>query len=147
MKGQLERYFQVGIHRTTRLVLGGVFIYAGVLKMRSPQDFADSLASYRLVPYPIVNLWAMGLPLFELLCGLFLLTKYFCRIGLLSIMSLLIIFLGAILSAELRRVPISCGCFGTRSWLDANLWVSISRDLALLLGAVFAYRHYLRRGT
>lgn len=144
MKGRLQRFSPAGIHGATRFILGAVFIYAAIAKLRSPQEFADSIASYRIIPDPIVNLWAFGLPLFELICGVFLLTRYLCRIGLLSSMSLLIMFFAAILSAELRGLPISCGCFGSRSWLDASLWLSISRDGILLFGAIYSYRHYLR---
>ena len=33
-----------------RFVLSAVFIYAAILKMSAPQDLADSIAAYRLVP-------------------------------------------------------------------------------------------------
>jgi uncharacterized membrane protein YphA (DoxX/SURF4 family) len=145
MKSEPPKYFQDAIHSITRLVLAGVFLFAAIWKMRSPQDFADSIASYQIMPDPLVNVWAFGLPLFELICGLFLLTGYFCRIGLLSMMGLLIIFLAAILAAELRGLPINCGCFGSRSRLDENLPLSVSRDMILLLGALWSYRHHLLR--
>jgi uncharacterized membrane protein YphA (DoxX/SURF4 family) len=128
-----------------RLVLGGVFIYAAILKMRSPQDVADSMASFHLVPNPLIDLWALGLPLFELTSGLCLVTGYFCRIGLFSIMAMLTMFLGAIASTLIRGIQINCGCFGTDSVGDADPWIAVSRDMLLLLCAAYAYWYHLLR--
>ena len=131
MKIHLRKHLQAWLYWASRLVLGGVFIYAAILKMRAPQDFADSIASYHILPDPIINLWAFGLPLFELIGGLFLLTGYMCRIGLLSIMTMLLVFLGAILSALLRGLSINCGCFagepGSKvicGYLSREIWPS-----------------------
>ena len=126
-----------------RMVLGAIFIYAALVKLGAPQDFADSIASYHLVPGPIISLMALGLPLFELACGLFLLTGYFCATGLLSVIGLLVLFLGALLVAVVRGLPVECGCFGAHSWLDVNPWLALVRDGVLLAGAVYAYRHCL----
>jgi uncharacterized membrane protein YphA (DoxX/SURF4 family) len=118
-----------------------MFIYAASRKIGAPQELADSIASYQLVPNRIVNLVALGLPLFEFTCGLLLLSGYFCAIGLLGIIGMLVLFLAALLSAVFRGLPVDCGCFGAQSWLDANPGVSLARDGVLLLGALFAYRH------
>jgi putative oxidoreductase len=129
---------------TGRLLLGSIFIYAAILKMDSPQDFADNIAAFRLLPDSIVNLFALGLPLFELACGLFVLTGLFLRIGLLGILSLLALFMGALTLALLRGLSIDCGCFGALGWLGSNPWVALFRDAVLLGVAVFVYRQRLR---
>jgi len=129
------------IYWLCRLALGGIFIYAASRKIGAPQELADAIASYHLIPDVIINLVALGLPLFELTCGLLLLTGYFCATGLLGIIGMLVLFLGALLSAVLRGLPVDCGCFGSLSWLGTNSVVSLVRDGVLLLGALFAYRH------
>jgi len=120
-----------GFYGSFRIVLGAIFIYAAISKLGAPQEFADSIAAYHLVPGPIINVMALGLPLFELACGFFLLTGYFCATGLLSIIGLLVLFLAALLVAVV--------------WLDANPWMALVRDGVLLAGAVYAYRHCLAR--
>ena len=141
MKRQPTEILRRGTYGLCRFVLGVIFIYAASRKINAPQELADSIASYHLVPYPIISLTALGLPLFELACGLLLLTGYSCATGLLSIITMLFLFLAGLLSAAVRGLPVDCGCFGAHSWLDANPWISLARDSVLLLWAVYAYRH------
>jgi hypothetical protein len=143
MKRSKPEVFACGLYGLCRFVLGAIFIYAATLKLGAPQQFADNIAAYHLVPDSIIGLMVLGFPLFELMCGLFLLTGYFCTTGLLSIIGLLVLFLTAVLVALARGLPIECGCFGGQSWLDANPWAALLRDGALLAGAVYAYRHRL----
>jgi putative oxidoreductase len=134
-------------YRLALLAFGGLFIYAALLKIGAPQDFADAIASYRLLPDAIVNLVALGLPLFELACGMLLLTPRHCTTGLLSVISLLGIFLAALLSAVARNLPVNCGCFGAATFFDASPGVAFARDLGLLLCAILAYRYELTRDS
>ena len=53
-----------------RLGLSGVFVYAGALKIRDPQSFAESVASFRLLPVSLINPAALTLPVLEVLAGL-----------------------------------------------------------------------------
>jgi len=145
MKLSMPKTLARGLYGPCRMMLGAIFIYAASSKLGAPQEFADSIAAYRLVPGPIISIMALGLPLFELACGLFLLTGYFCATGLLSIIGLLVLFLAALLVAVVRGLPVECGCFGAHSWLDANPWMALVRDGVLLAGAVYAYRHCLAR--
>jgi putative oxidoreductase len=123
-----------------RLFLGFVFIYAAVIKIVSPQDFADSIAAYQILPFSIINVFAWGLPLFELSCGLLILNGRFGRTGLLGIVALLALFIAAFIIAFLRDHSINCGCFGASSWLDSNPWLSLLRDAILLGLALLLYR-------
>ena len=126
-----------------RLILGGVFVYAGFLKMRSPLEFADNIAAYQLLPAGAINLLALGLPFFEIFCGLLVLTGFHIRIGATGISTMLLVFMMAIALALKKGLAIDCGCFGGHSWLESNLWVVLGRNGVLLLLAVFIYRHSL----
>jgi hypothetical protein len=88
---------------------------------------------------------ALGLPLFELACGIALLTGYLGTIGLLSVSSMLVLFLAALVSALVRGLQIHCGCFGSDSWLDAAPGPTALRDIVLLTCSLYAYQYYLRR--
>ena len=123
-----------------RFILGVVFIYAAISKIHSPEDFADTIAAYQILPASVINLLALGLPLFELVCGLLVLSGFYMRIGALGIFGMLSVFTGALGVALLRGLSIDCGCFGAHSWLDANPWIVLSRDVILLVVAVFVYR-------
>ena len=124
-----------------RLIVGGAFIYAGILKIYSPLDFADHIAAYQLLPSGMINIMALGLPFFEIACGLLVLAGFQIRIGTIGISAMLLVFMGAIVIALQKGLLIDCGCFGGHSWFESNLWVALGRDGVLLLLAGFVYQY------
>ena len=96
-----------------RILLGAIFIYAGVSKILNPDQFAQAVMNYRIVPLVSVNLFAIVLPWLELVAGIFLLVGLFSVGSIVMIAVLMALFLGAIASALLRGLDISCGCFST----------------------------------
>lgn len=96
-----------------RLLLGGAFVFAGVLKIIDPAKFAQDVTNYRLVPDQLVNLVAILLPWLEVVAGLFVLTGVWLRAATLVLTALTALFLVVILSALARGLNIECGCFGT----------------------------------
>jgi putative oxidoreductase len=139
VKIQFENRFQQWSYLISRVLLGAIFIYAAIVKMDSPQDFADSIAAYHILPFSVINLLALGIPFFELVCGLLVFTGFFLRVGVLGILLILAVFTGAIGIALLRGLSIDCGCFGARSWLDSSAWVGFLRDAILLGLAAYVY--------
>jgi len=121
------------------LVLAAVFIYAGVDKLREPLSFADSIFAFSLLPPMFINLLAMGLPLFEIGCGLLLLAPWTRRVGALAVTLVTVMFLVALGSALLRGLTLDCGCFGTGAPSRPRMWVELGLDFVLLGGAVFTY--------
>ena len=136
--------FQEWGYWTSRIILGAVFIFAATSKISSPQEFADSIAAYKILPFPAINLLALGLPLFEVVCGFLVLTGFFLRIGLLGVLGSLAVFISALITVLIRGLSIDCGCFGGHSWLDSNPWITLLRDGNFFVLAVFAYRHALK---
>ena len=55
------------------IAMAAIFIYAGVDKIRDPLQFADSIAAFAILPAVFINLLALGLPSFEIACGILLL--------------------------------------------------------------------------
>jgi putative oxidoreductase len=126
-----------------RVILATVFIYAAISKLGSPQEFADSIEAYRILPFSVINIIALGLPLFEFTCGIFVLSGFLLRLGLLGTVSMLMVFIFAMTAALLKGLTIDCGCFGAHSWLDSNPWIALIRDAILLSLAVFVYKESL----
>ena len=127
-----------GLYPIGRILLAMVFIYAGIAKINSPQDFADKIAGYQILPAALINLLAMGLPLFELACGLFVLSGFYVRIGALGMLGLLSIFMGALVIALVRGLSVDCGCFGPDGGLETP-WMALWRDTILLVLAGVSY--------
>ncbi len=126
-----QRWFLVGL----RWIVGATFLYAGIVKLHAPQDFADSIASFQLLPAGIVNAFALGLPPFEILVALLLLSGWQKRAAALAVLGLTAIFAVAMLSALARGLTVDCGCFGGGQPSALKTWISLGRDLAFFAAA------------
>lgn len=69
LSADMRRYAAVA----TSLILAAVFIFAALDKLRDPLQFADSVAAFGILPIVLVSPFALGLPPFEVLCGLLML--------------------------------------------------------------------------
>jgi uncharacterized membrane protein YphA (DoxX/SURF4 family) len=122
-----------------RLLLGGVFVVAGALKLPDPAAAVRAVRAYRLLPESLVAPVAFGLPVVEIAVGLALLAGVFVRTAALASAVLLLVFVGAVASAWARGLQIDCGCFGDGGQVAAGRTAypaEILRDLALLLAAL-----------
>ena len=114
------------------------------MKILDPYPFAESIASFRLLPPVVLNLAALTLPPLEVLAGMLALGRNpWRRAGALCLLALLVIFLAALASAAARGLNVDCGCFGSDRF-DAlsptkNLRVALVRDLALAAAAWVLY--------
>jgi uncharacterized membrane protein YphA (DoxX/SURF4 family) len=95
-----------------RLGLGGVFIYAGVMKLRDLEQFFLDVHHFDLTPWNVSMGLAMFLPWLEIAAGAALIGRrlYHGAIALCGGMSA--VFLVAIASAWMRGLDLTCGCFG-----------------------------------
>jgi uncharacterized membrane protein YphA (DoxX/SURF4 family) len=126
------------VWRIVDIIIGGVFIYAGVLKALDPIGFANDIDNYKVLPWPIGVRLAFYLPWLEILCGFALIMRRL-YLGGLSILTVLIsIFIIATIAAKIRGLDITCGCFGHAS-KDWSFSVHLALDLAILGGLLVLY--------
>ncbi len=121
-----------------RLIVGGAFVFAGVLKVADPAKFALDVSHYRLLPHELINLVAILLPWMEIVAGLFVLSGIWLREAALVITSLTVMFAVAIVSALARGLNIECGCFGTIGGRHVGL-VNLAIDATLFLLAALLF--------
>jgi hypothetical protein len=138
------QYALTGLYHCLRLLLAGVFIYAGAVKLSDPRAFAHAIAQYDLAPEALLPLLALGLPALEILAGLGLILEVRGSPGLTII--LLLFFLAILGYAILQDLDIDCGCF-TPAELDAKQGLRLAwrRDLIMLGVAVLLCRWRRRR--
>lgn len=98
-----------------RFVLGGLFVYAGIVKVLDPLDFAQNIRNYRLVGQSLSFLAAVILPWLEILAGLALAAGVWRRASALVISALLGFFIVLTLVTIVRGLDVDCGCFGALS--------------------------------
>lgn len=120
-----------------RLVLGAMFLYAGIVKIADPAAFAQDLANYRILPVVLVNAAAVILPWVEVLAGASLVLGLFLPGGSLLTAGLLLVFAIALGFDLWRGIDISCGCFGSS---EATVtWRYVLRDAVLCCMACFVW--------
>jgi len=112
--------------RIVGLIIGGIFIYAGVIKAMDPVGFANDIDNYKILPWPLTVRLAFYLPWLEILCGLAVILGLLYRGGLLILTMLISIFIIASVIAKVRGLDITCGCFG-----HASRYLSFFGHLAL----------------
>ncbi len=117
-----------------RLYIGILFLYASMVKIPYPAEFAEALASYQIVPYWALNFVAVYLPWVELTCGLFLIIGLSTRAASAVIALLLVCFAIGQAVNLIRGLPISCGCFENAG--DPITWWDIPLDLGWMLLSV-----------
>jgi putative oxidoreductase len=104
--------------RLMDLLVGGIFIYAGVTKAIDPLRFAIDIDNYKMLPWAVGVGLAFYLPWLEMLCGLALILRFFYRGGLFILSALTSVFIAASIIAKVRGLDITCGCFGhaSKNW-------------------------------
>ncbi len=122
-----------------RLVLGGVFVVAGALKIPDPATAVRAVRAYQLLPEPLVAPVAFGLPVVEIAIGLALLAGVFIRTAAIAAAVLLVVFIAGVAAAWARGLQIDCGCFGDGGEVaegETAYPLEIARDVGLLLLAL-----------
>lgn len=127
-----------------RLIVGALFIYAGALKIADPLAFADSIATFKLLPPSLINLLALALPPFEVIAGGMIIVGFKTRAAALALLALTVVFAIALSQGLVRGLEIDCGCLGSGKPSVAKTWFSLGRDLLLLAACALIYRHCLR---
>ena len=124
------------------LVVGGIFIYAGVIKAVDPLRFAIDIDNYKMLPWAIGIRLAFYLPWLEIFCGLAVIFRFLYRGGLSILTALILVFIGATIAAKFRGLDITCGCFGHASqhWSFPSHLATNVVILAALLALSFSSR-------
>jgi uncharacterized membrane protein YphA (DoxX/SURF4 family) len=133
--------------RLARIALAAVFLYAGFSKLPDPAAFAVSVENYRLLPCAFSGWVALYLPWLETGCALGLFLPRL-RLGATALLAVLCAgFCGFIVSALLRGLDISCGCFGGGGEAAArsDLRLSLFRAALLLAACVWLLMRETRR--
>lgn len=125
-----------GFGLVARLVVGGVLVVAGAIKLPDPAGSVRAVRAYDLLPESIVPTVGHLLPALEVVVGLLLIVGLLTRYAALVAGLLMVAFVIGIASAWARGLEIDCGCFGGGGY-DADATAKypweIARDAGLVL--------------
>src|SRR5215467_130142 len=141
-----------------RLVLGGIFVYAGISKLFFPNthlwpifvlkfsismniaSFAQQVESYKMISAEASQTVAHVLPFVEIALGILLLIGWRLQIWASLVTLIMVGFLAVVTRAYLLHMDINCGCFATPEPLTLKTVVRDGAFVALaLLMTIFAF--------
>ncbi len=126
-----------------RLVLGGLLVAGGAIKLLDRASYREAVWRYRLVPARVVPGVALAVAASEVFLGFGLLLGAAVPWVAVLTTTILLGFTGAVVIVLRRGERVPCGCFGDSSRLIS--WWTVSRNLGLIALAaaiaVFATRN------
>ena len=139
---KIERYLVLA----ARLLLGGIFLYAGMPKIIHPAAFATTVYHYQLLPDVLINLFALILPWVEVLIGTLLIAGIWLPGAIMVANLLLVMFIVALSITVARGLDIDCGCFATAQ-KELITFITILRDLFFIgISGYLFFATFFRRG-
>lgn len=131
------------MHRWTgllaRLIVGGVWVYAGLLKLPHPEASVSAVRAYQLLSPGVAEVVGHVLPMLEIVIGLCLICGLLTRASGVVSALLQIAFVIGIGSVWSRGIEIDCGCFGgggSKVGATSDYPWEIARDSALLAASL-----------
>lgn len=119
-----------------RLLVGGIWIWAGLLKVPHPEESVTAVRAYQLLSPSLADGVGRVLPMLEVVVGACLVVGLLVRVtgGLSALLQ--VAFIIGIASVWIRGISINCGCFGDGGYdpdaFSKYPW-EIARDTGLLL--------------
>ena len=123
-----------------RIIVGGIFFYAGSLKINDLQSFELSIRNYQILNDPWVGILAMTLPPLEMILGITILIKFLYQGALLIACMTMSVFIASLLSLLARNIDINCGCLG----LNTSVQIQITIDILIVLMCIFLMKYSKR---
>lgn len=94
-----------------RIVVGLMFIVVGVGKIAHPEEFANEIANYQILPNVFINIFAIIIPWIELFAGTLLIFGVQTEASSLVLGAMTIVFTTAVIIAMAKGLNIECGCY------------------------------------
>ena len=128
----------------SRIFVGGLFIFSGLIKLNDPVGFAFKLEEYfGPTVFNISFLEPLALPIalfvviFEVLLGVLLLIGYKPKFTIYSLLAMIIFFTFLTWYSAYYNKVTDCGCFGDA--IKLTPWESFTKDVILLVFILILY--------
>jgi len=127
-----------------RILVGGLFIFSGFIKLNDPLGFSYKLQeyfSYDVLDIPFFTPYALAIAVFvvvfEVVLGVFLLIGYKPKFTVWSLLGMIVFFTFLTFYAAYFDKVKDCGCFG--DFLKLSPWQSFWKDMILLIMIIILF--------
>ena len=114
-----------------KIILAGIFLVAGIVKVNDLNGFAQSVASFKLVPASLIPAVVATIPFTEIFCAILLFWKRTEGGAATTITLMCIGFTFFYAYAWFLGIEPDCGCFGNNPLLQANPIQGIIRAITI----------------
>ena len=141
-----------------RILLGLIFLFAGIAKISDPVRFIFTLRQFNLFSEAVIPFMALYLPWLEFILGLFLILGLLYRASAFLLACLNTMFAIAILTVVVRGMEIDCGCFGMfadvlkipdsadiKAIIRNVIFIGISIYIFIVKKTLFSLENYLKK--
>jgi len=130
--------FSPAVYLCLRLVLGGIFIYSGAVKLTGYGKFAGILYGYGILPDFLIYPTAVALPLVEIVAGSGLVFNIKYSLEVITLM--LLLFIAVLWFGILTDLNIDCGCFSSDEIIEQrSLYKALYRDFIFIGVSIFIF--------
>ncbi|MBF0230940.1 MAG: DoxX family membrane protein [Desulfamplus sp.] len=137
----LNILFSKSSYRIIRIIIGGIFIYSGLVKISDLSAFVSVIHAFGLVPVGELRaIAAIVISLAEIIAGIGLI--FDIKGSLALIFSMLTLFMIVLIYGIKMGFDIDCGCFGSDDPVGAafhGLRSSLVRDLIFISAVIYLY--------
>lgn len=144
------------LREAARFIVGGLFIFSGLIKLNDPTGTAIKLKEYfdvfsqDIAPFfefftPAAMLLAVFLSVLEVVLGVAVLVVYRMRITSITLVGLILFFTALTFYSAFFKKVTDCGCFGDA--IPLTPWQSFYKDviLVILIGVISFNTHNYKR--
>ena len=127
-------------YMAVRFILGGIFLYSGVLKLSDLSAFAGVIEAWDMLPRQLTHMAAVVIAFTEAAAGAGLILDIRASLGTISV--LLVMFMAVLTYGISMGYDIDCGCFGEsdpEAQAFHSLRQALVRDLFMAGMAGFLY--------
>ncbi|HKJ98051.1 MAG TPA: DoxX family protein [Desulfotignum sp.] len=128
------------IYTAVRFILGGIFLYSGVLKLSDLAAFAELIGAWGMIPRQLNGLAAVVIAFTEAAAGAGLILDIRASLGTITV--LLVMFMAVLTYGISMGYDIDCGCFGEsdpEAQAFHSLRQALVRDLFMVGTAGYLY--------
>lgn len=128
----------------SRIFVGILFIFSGLIKANDPLGFGYKLQEYfEVFHMPFLSGFATGIAIFlcvlEIVLGALLLIGLWSRKVMAGLLAIIVFFTFLTFVSAAFKVVTSCGCFGDA--IPLTPWQSFGKDIILLIFIVYLFIH------
>jgi uncharacterized membrane protein YphA (DoxX/SURF4 family) len=119
-----------------RTVIGILFIYVGYSRLQHPNLVAEHLLTLKILPWGMVNFFAMWMLIFEVFIGILVISGIWLRASSVVLIGFSILCTCLISYALINGLSMHCGCFVAAATGKPRTWSSLFQEGIMLLGCI-----------